>query len=102
VLLDFRAGQVADLHFRIHLEHRIEREQAFRGLFLFGDLGLACDSQLGLIRRLGKGFAHLVVHDFVVDGITVPLRHDVHRHLARPEPVHLDGTRQALQAGIDF
>ena len=101
-LLDFGRGQVADLHFGIDLEHRVESQLALGRCFLLGDLGLAGDAQLGLVGGLGESLAHLVVHHLVVHRVAVALGHDGHRHLAGTEAVHLDGARQALQAGIDF
>jgi len=51
---------------------------------------------------LREGLADLVVHDFVVHRVAIALGHDVHRHLAGTEAVHLDGARELLEARIDF
>jgi hypothetical protein len=101
-LLDFGFGQVADLHFRVDLEHRVEGQLAFGRAFLLGDLRLAGHAQLGFVGGGGEGLADLVVHDLVLHRVAVALGHDGHRHLAGAEAVHLDGARQLLQAGIDF
>ena len=95
-------GQVADLDFGVHLEHRVESQLALGRCFLLGDLGLAGDAQLGLVGGLRESLADLVVHHLVVHRVAVALGHDGHRHLAGTEAVHLDGARQLLQAGIDF
>ena len=101
-LLDFGAGQVVDLDVREHLEHRVESQLALGRLFLLGDAGLAGHAQLGLVGGLREGLADLVVHDLVVHRVAVALGHDVHRHLAGTEAVHLDGAGQLLEARIDF
>ena len=43
---------VAQLHFRIDLEHRVERQLALGRAFLLGDLGLARHAQVGLVGGL--------------------------------------------------
>ena len=83
-------------------EEAPEGQLAFGRAFLLRDLRLACDAQLGFVGGLREGFAHLVVHHFVVHRVAVALGHDVHRHLARTKSIHLDGARQALQSRVDF
>ena len=97
-LLHFSGGQVFDLHFGVHLEDGVKSQLAFGRFFLFGDLGLTGDAQLGFVGGGGKGLAHLVVHDLVVHRITIALGHHVHGDLARTEAVHLDIAGQALEA----
>ncbi|MPM67243.1 hypothetical protein SDC9_114164 [bioreactor metagenome] len=101
-LLHFGGSQITDLHFGEHFEHGVERHFAFGSAFLFGNAGLTGNAQVGFVGGLGKRLTHLVVHHFVVNGITIALAHHAQRHLARTEAVHLHGAGQALQARFDF
>ncbi len=99
---DFGAGEVTDPDLGKHFEHRVEGHLALGRFLLLGDGGLAGDAQLGLVGGLGEGLTDLVVHDLVVHRVAVTLGDHGHRHLAGSKAVHLDGARNALEAGIDF
>ncbi|MNV40119.1 hypothetical protein D3C71_1317190 [compost metagenome] len=101
-LFDFGIRQIGNLDFWEHFENGIESDLAFRSAFLFGDAGLASNTQVGFVGCHGKGFTHLVVQHFVLHRVAVTLGHHVHGHLAGTETVHLDRAGQALEARVDF
>ena len=102
-LLDFGVGQVADLHFRDTPRTPRRKPARLRATASFSViLGWPATRSLASLAACGEGLADLVVHHLVVHRVAVALGHDVHRHLAGTEAVHLDGARQLLQAGIDF
>src|SRR3989344_2092922 len=101
-LFDFGIRQIGNLDFWEHFENGIESDLAFRSAFLFGDAGLASNTQVGFVGCHGKGFTHLVVQHFVLHRVAVTLGHHVHGHLAGTETVHLDSAGQALEARVDF
>src|ERR1035437_135016 len=94
--------QVSYPDFRINLKYGVKRHFAFRRCFLFGDTGLPCYPQFGIIGGSGKGFANFVVHDFVVHRIAITLRNHVHRHFAGAKTIHLDRAGELLQARLNF
>ena len=96
------APKIAEFHFGIDLEGRIERNLTFRGAFLLGDARRAGNPQLGLVDGFGEDLADLVVHHLVVNRIPVATRHHAHRHLAGAKAVSLDGPRQAPETRLDF
>ena len=100
--LDLSVRQVGNLHFGKHLEHGVKGHLAFGRAFLLGDARLASHAQLGLVGRLRKSLAHLVVQHFVLHRVAVALGHHAQGHLAGTEAIHLHGTGQALEAGVDF
>ncbi|MNT59520.1 hypothetical protein D3C72_1970400 [compost metagenome] len=75
---------------------------AFGSAFLFGDAGLAGNTQVGFVGRHGKGFTDLVVQHFVLHRVAVALGDHGHGDFARTETVHLDRACQALEARVDF
>ena len=94
--------QISDFHLGENFKHRVKRHFAFGSTRAFGDSGLSSDTQLGLVRSVGEGFANFVIHHFIVNRVTVALRHNIHRDLARTKPVHLDCTCKTLQASFDL
>ena len=101
-LFDRSASQISDLDFRIDLKDGVKRQFALGSAFLLRDSWLPGHPEVGLVGGAGKCLAHLVVHHLVLHRVAIALRHDIHRHLARPESVHLDGPRQLLQAIVHF
>ena len=96
------SSQVTQLHFRIDLEDGIKCQLTFGCAIFFRNSGLASNAHFGFIGCKGKGLTHLVVHDFVLNRVTIALSHHIHGHFARTETVHLDGTGHFLQTGVNF
>jgi len=94
--------QVLHLDFGINLKNRIKRHFSLRRLLFFADAGLAGHAQLGFYGRCIEGFAHFVIHDFVMHRVTIALGHDVHGHFARTEAINLYFVRQLFQSRIHF
>ncbi len=92
-------SQITDLDFWKHLKHSFKAEFIFWCTFFFTDFGLTRHAQLGFIGRVKKGFANLVIHHFVLNGITIALCHHLHGDFAWTKTVHLHGASQFFQPG---
>jgi hypothetical protein len=99
--LDFSRRQIADLHFRIHLERRVER--VVLGLLLLRlEARLACDAQVFRAADREEFLADLVAQHFRLDLTRVLLRNHLQRHLARAETRHAHVLCEFLDTGVDF
>ncbi|ABA51079.1 hypothetical protein BURPS1710b_2483 [Burkholderia pseudomallei 1710b] len=101
--LDFSRRQIADLHFRIDLERRVERVGALLLRVLFRrEARLTRDAQVFRTADREEFLTDLVAQHLCLDLARVLLRDHLERHLARAEARHAHVLREFLDTGVDL